>query len=81
MDSRLAFSLFVGECAATQVAKLTCNIVMSDVDEASLFTGEGVFDRHVCATAVTMLWHVERLKVLAEAYVVPKLLCREDGAI
>ena len=81
MDSWLALGSGIGECAATQVAKLTYNIMMADVNEASLFTGEGVFDRHVSVAAITVLGHVERLEVLAEAYIVPKLLHQEDGAI
>jgi len=39
---------------------------MADVDKVSVFAREGVFDRHVGAVAVTVLGHVERLKVLEE---------------
>ena len=59
-----------------QICKLTGNIIVANVDEPSLFTGEGMIDRHSLAAAIAVPRHVQRCQVISKADVVPKLLHR-----
>ena len=54
---------------------------MVDAEEASLFTKERVLDHHLGTATGTVRGHVQRLNMLAESYLVLKLLCLEDGVI
>ena len=81
MDVRFAFDSRMGGSTATEVGKFTGHIVMADVDQASLFTGESMFHSHPLAAAVTKLWHFQWDQVHTEAKNISKFLRGQDGAV
>lgn len=54
---------------------------MSDVDQATLLTRQGVFDGHLGTAPVTVLRHVQRDMVVPQPHVVPPLVLGHDGAV
>lgn len=56
------------------MAELFGTIVVSNMDEAALLALKSVFHRHPTTTAITMLRHIQRCQIEAEANVVKELL-------
>ena len=81
MDIGFAFDSGVGGCTAAKVTEFAGHIIMADVDQASLFTGEGVFHSHPLAAAVTKLGHFQWGQIHAEAKNISKFLRGKDGAV
>ena len=75
-----AFDTARGKGAAVEPAPLTNHVLMTPMDQASLFTGEGMFHRHLCAAAIAVPRHVQRSQIEQKADIVVPFLCREDCA-
>ena len=66
---------------AGEPAPLYTDIIMTDVDKSTLLTREGVVNRHLYFTAITVMLYVKRYQVEEEAGIITSFLCREDVVI
>ena len=78
---RFAFNMGGKNSTAGEPAPLYTDIIMTDVDKSTLLTREGVVNRHLYFTAITVMLYVKRYQVEEEAGIITSFLCREDVVI
>ena len=52
-----------------------------DMDKSALLTREGVFNRQLSITAITVLLHVKRSHIKEDMGIIPPLFCSDDVVI